>query len=194
MRSSGDHVLLRNVHRGRVVSAYPCTVVSDDDEALVTWIAPETPIAYPEGLDDAGNLRPVEMWPVVRRTWTGVGVLDIAPPGRAHMIRLFRDGDGALRGWYVNLQEPLRREGTRLVTMDHQLDLWIEPDGTTTWKDEHHLAQSVELGMLTDAEAAGVRVEAERVLAEWPFPTGWEDWQPPPRWRPPELPDDWHVV
>ena len=38
------------------------------------------------------------------------------------------------------------------------------------------------------------REEAERVTEEWPFPTGWEDWQPDPAWPMPTLPEDWDVV
>ena len=36
--------------------------------------------------------------------------------------------------------------------------------------------------------------EANRVLDEWPFPTGWEDWQPDPAWSLPTLPEGWDVV
>ena len=30
--------------------------------------------------------------------------------------------------------------------------------------------------------------------AEWPFPTGWEDWRPDPAWPVPQLPAGWDVV
>ena len=33
-----------------------------------------------------------------------------------------------------------------------------------------------------------------RVLEEWPFPTGWEDWRPDPSWPIPQLPDGWDRV
>jgi len=56
------------------------------------------------------------------------------------------------------------------------------------------LKQFVELGLLSVEEAADVRAEGERVLAEWPFPTGWEDWRADPAWPVAQLPADWHVV
>jgi len=42
--------------------------------------------------------------------------------------------------------------------------------------------------------AAKVRAEGERVIAERPWPTGWESWRPPAEWQPLPLPEDWHVV
>jgi predicted RNA-binding protein associated with RNAse of E/G family len=113
------------------------------------------------------------------------------PPGRAHAIVHFRNDDGSFRGWYVNLQDELRETRFGVDTRDQQLDLWIEAGETVTWKDEHHLGQAIELGLMTADECLGARREAERVLEEWPFPTGWEDWQPDPGWPLPALPADW---
>ena len=87
---------------------------------------------------------------------------------------------------------PSRRSG--FDTTDWQLDLWVEADGTVHWKDEDDLARAVELGILTAEEARLARDEANRVLDEWPFPTGWEDWRPDPAWPTPSLPDGWDVV
>ena len=52
----------------------------------------------------------------------------------------------------------------------------------------------VELGIWTEAEAAEIRAEGERVLADPPWPTGYEEWRPPASWTPLGLPRDWHVV
>jgi hypothetical protein len=38
-------------------------------------------------------------------------------------------------------------------------------------------------------DAAAARAEGERVIAEWPFPTGWEDFRPDPAWQLPRLPE-----
>jgi hypothetical protein len=190
MWSSGEHVLVRNVLGRRVLSATPATVVETRPDVVVTWIAPGTPIVYPQGLDD-GRLLPVDRWLIERRSWFGTGVLDLTPPGRAHMIRHFWHEDRSFRGWYVNLQAPLRPTAQGFDTTDHQLDLRIEPDGAVTWKDEDHLEQAVGYGMFSEDEAEAARAEARRVLAEWPFPTGWEAWRPDPAWPIPELPAGW---
>ena len=87
----------------------------------------------------------------------------------------------------MNLQAPFRRDGTAFDTQDHELDLWITPDGAWKWKDEEALLDWVRRGRFTEAEAAAIRAEGERVLAAWPFPTGWEGWEPDPSWRAPVL-------
>ena len=68
----------------------------------------------------------------------------------------------------------MRRTPIGVDTFDHKLDLLVFPSGGYEWKDEDEL-EAAALGLL-DAEA--VRAEARRVLREWPFPTGWEDWPP----------------
>jgi len=192
----GETILVRHIHHGRVVQAAPARVVADRPDVLVTWIASGTPIVYPTGQDGEGRLLPLASWRIEHRPWFGAGCLELMPPGRAHAIRLLRDDDGSFRGWYVNLQAPMRRRPDGFDTRDLQLDLVVAPGGAVTWKDEDHLEQAVELGLLSDDDACLARAEAERVLAEWPFPTGWEDWCPDPGWELelPELPAGWDVV
>ena len=85
--------------------------------------------------------------------------------------------DGAFEHWYVNFEQPLRRSPVGFDTFDEKLDLIVQPDGRYVWKDEDELEQAAALGLV---DAAAVRAEAARVLEEWPFPTGWEDWRPDP--------------
>jgi hypothetical protein len=161
-----ESLLLRHVANGRVVMALSSIVVEPGPELLVTWIAPGTPIAFPDGLED-GRLLPLDEWNVGLRTWHGEGRLELSPRGRRHAIRLFWDANTHFRGWYVNLQAPLSRSALGFDTMDWQLDLWIEPGGKVHWKDEDHLVQALEHGLLTAEEARAAREEANRVLAEW---------------------------
>jgi hypothetical protein len=190
MWRDGDQILIRHVHPARVVQALPATVAEFRPEQVATWIAPGTPIVYPRALRNEVLLPPDE-WGVDRRNWFGTGVLDLTRPGRAHMIRHFWSPEARFRGWYVNLQDPLVWTARGWDTTDQQLDLWVYPDGSHTWRDEDHLEQAVEHGMFTPDEAEAVWAEGRRVLDEWPFPTGWEEWRPDPDWPVPELPDDW---
>lgn len=194
MWSSGEPILTRCVLAGRVVGAIPQRVVADSGAVTVSWIQPRSSVAYPLGLADDGSLLHPETWLIEVRDWYGNGCLELVRPGRAHMIRHFYSDDGSFAGWYVNLQEPARRTHRGLDSTDLQLDLWIEPDGAVRWKDEHHLEQAVRWGMFTEEVANRARREAERVLEEWPFPTGYEEWRPPANWTAPKLPEDWDVV
>jgi len=84
--------------------------------------------------------------------------------------------------------------GSHFDTTDWALDIVVEPDGAWHWKDEDEFAEAIELGVFDMAAADAVRAEGERVVAERPWPTGWEDWRPPREWTPLSLPADWHVV
>ena len=188
-----SQMLLRHIAKGRVVMAMPSVLVDRNEERIVTWIEPGTPIAYPLGRMN-GRLRPFDEWDVELRTWKGPGRLELTPIGRRHAIRLVRGDDGSFRGWYVNLQAPLAESRFGYDTTDWQLDLWIEADGRVHWKDEEDLARAVELGIMTADEGRLAHEEAHRVLEEWPFPTGWEDWQPEALTTRLTLPDGWDVV
>jgi predicted RNA-binding protein associated with RNAse of E/G family len=98
---------------------------------------------------------------------------------------------GRFAGWYVQLEAPWQPFRLGFDTQDHELDIWIATDGAWQWKDEHELDVAVELGFFVPEQAAAFRAEGERVIAEWPFPTGWEEWQPDLSWPLPSLPADW---
>jgi hypothetical protein len=148
------------------------------------------------GRDGEGYLRRwVNGDPPRDHSWTGAGVLRFMRPGDCHTVELFWDLDGRFVAWYVNLQAPLAVRGNRFDTTDWALDIVVDPDGTWHWKDEDEFEEAIELGVFADAgSAAAVRREGERVIADAPWPTGWEDWRPPADWLPLSLPSDWAEV
>jgi hypothetical protein len=186
----GGAILGQWIVDGRVVGALPMTVAADES-AAVAWLAPATPIVWPDARDEAGRLRPPAQWGHVCRRWEGPGVLTLTPPDRPHSIWHFWNDDGSFRGWYVHLQAPARRAFGRLQTTDWQLDLIVRPGGEVIWKDEDDLARALEIGLHTPDEAEAAYAEAHAVLDEWPFPTGWEAWKPDAAWPVPQLPGDW---
>jgi hypothetical protein len=132
-------------------------------------------------------------WGVVDGDWSGDGVLILGRPGRAHSIWLFCE-EGRFAGWYVNLEEAWRPFRFGFDTEDHALDIWIESDGSWQWKDEHELDVAVEVGFFSPEQAEAIRAEGERVIAEWLFPTGWEDWRADPAWPIPAIPRGWDAM
>lgn len=179
----------------------PMTVVRDDEDGLVAWLAPGTPLIKPV-LTDGRETRyagPVAMFTEERvlklDVWRGTGILKVLPPGRPWSVWHFWADDGAFRGWYVNLETPHVRDvaGRRTSTVDHVLDLWIQPDRTIEWKDEDELEGAVTAGRFTSAEAAAIIADAQAAVREieaWqsPFSDGWESWVPPDNWRLPTAP------
>lgn len=176
----------------------PLRVIEDSDESVVAHLAEGTAYAASVLIDGRG-LREVpleERWAHPRRrvvrTWLQTDVVMIVPrEPRLHSLWAFRE-DGKLTGWYVNL-EATHIFGERTIsTVDGVLDVWVPSDTRTpAWKDEDELAMAVQVGRLTEAEAAAFRSEGERVLRERPWPTRWDDWVAPPEWEPAVLPPDW---
>jgi hypothetical protein len=199
MWSSGEAVTLRyRAFGGSVDAGRPLRVVEHTDDLLVTYMAAETVVSMP-AFADGRRIRDVsleERWVLprvaVRQPWGETELVQLFPRGRAYSLWIIRDAAHALSGWYVNLEEPQVLGDRTITTSDHVLDIWVPAEtGEPEWKDEHELAAAVEQGVVTADQAAAIRAEGERVWAERPWPTRWDDWLPPPEWTRPELPDGW---
>jgi hypothetical protein len=195
VRQVGDPVLLRSVYKGRVRFAFTHRLAVVDGERLGFYGCPGTPGVW-MGRDLDG--RYLERWArgddPVPHVWADHHALRLVRPGVAHTVEIFWDESWEFRFWYANLQAPVRETPLGYDTTDWALDVWAAADGEPCWKDEDDFAEAVELGIFTKKQAAAVRSEGERVVADPPWPTGYEDWRPPPEWTPPELPEDWDVV
>lgn len=173
--------------------ATPATVVRDDPDLLVVWIAPGTPRLTAVPTDGrALRDRPVperfttpQVWAL--GAWAGPGIVRVAVPGRAHSLWRFPGG------WYANLEAPYERTADGVTSVDHTLDVWLDDSGEWRWKDEDELAATVDLGLRTAEEASAIRAEGESVIAAFarrdpPFSQRWDEWVPHPRWERPALP------
>jgi len=180
----GEVVTWREAWRGQEYIAVPVRVVEDSDDALAVYVARGTRFSFP----DPWPFAPEHPW-AARGAWQGEhGSLVLMRPGDAYSICHFWEGEERrFKGWYVNLQEPFRRDGLSYVTQDQELDIWIEPDGTWRWKDEQELEDWVGRGRFSREEVTEIRRVGEGVVAAWPFPTAWEEWKPDPSWPVPML-------
>jgi hypothetical protein len=91
---------------------------------------------------------------------------------------------------------PYCRNVVGIDTLDHELDIWIEPDGSWRFKDEELLRST---DRLDAAGVAPVQATAERVTAElgaggsW-WSDDWKSWTPATAWPSPRLPVGWGDV
>jgi hypothetical protein len=179
--------------------AEPVTVVQDDADGLVAWVAAGSPVLR-KVLADGRPLR-ADMalafsaeTAQAEATWTGYDVLRIAPTGRPWSVWVFfEEKTGQFEGWYVNIEEPHVRDDLTVYSRDHVLDIWVEPDRSHQRKDEDELALAVERGRYDAATAAWIESiadEIEKVIADWgpPFCDGWETFRPDPTWPIPDRP------
>lgn len=193
---SGDPALLRSIYRGHVRWCWPHHYVGQWEGREGLYCQPGSRGKLMKRVAGKGYL---DYWvtdaPAFDYVWERSHVLRFMREGDSHTVELFWDVEWSFLGWYVNLQAPLVIRGDRFDTTDWALDVVVEPDGTWSWKDEDDFERAIELGVFVDAAgAATVRAEGERVIAERPWPTGWEDWRPPAAWEPLPLPGDWNMV
>ena len=193
----GDQALFRSVWPWQVFGAIPTTVVEHTSQRVVLWIAPGTPVKWPEGRQLAISSIAQGGWTYEDAIWFGGGRLMLAEAGASHSVYVMWDEDEELLGWYVNLEDPWHERPSGFDTTDHLLDVRIDPDHSWRWKDEEHLAEALEIGLFTPEQAKAMRAEGERVIERieaWtaPFDEGWETWRPDPDWPLPSIPNDWH--
>ena len=207
----GATVVFRWGRDGRTRVARLGRVLKDDAEGLALWVGQGWP-AVEQALADGRDVREAAMAerfaaPRLRRTgtWRGPGIVMLVPPGgQAWSVWCFFSEDGAFRGWYGNLESPhvLRRGplgGYLVDSADHALDVWVEPDGTSRWKDEDEFAHLTSVGSRWPASqapairAAGEELRALAAAGAAPFDGRWTDVSPAPDWPVPTFPPDWDV-
>jgi uncharacterized protein DUF402 len=196
----GETAVVQEIWRDRVWAARPMRVVRDEGNFAAIWFprgtawkAPTTPPARSWEADRGLRLAECALrgdW-VFRDAEWDVDTLVLLHEGDWHALWVSWLPTGEHWGWYVNLQLPFRRTALGFETMDLVLDLIVDPDGRWRWKDEDELDAWISRGVIDRDFAERIRAEGERVLAEEPWPTGWEEWRPDPGWRLPELPAGW---
>jgi hypothetical protein len=182
-------VALRDIWFERVWRANAARVVADS-ELVALWIPRGSPAKY--RVDPAGReVRIPNRDALLADRIASRDTLALLTPNGRQSIWLFWKEDGAFDNWYVNFERTLGWNGTSFDMVDHKLDLIVAADLTMHWKDEDELEQAASIGLL---DADEVRRDAARVVDEWPFPTGWEEFRPECEWPLPGLPADWDRV
>lgn len=198
--TSGDVIALRYITTdGRIEMCWPCRVVLDSPQLLAVFIAAGSPYkagpkktAAQKRKDGRRRLPPNEF------EWRK-DTLRLMLPGQCHSVFLFWDkvdGDRRFSGYFVNMEEPLRRTSVGIDTQDHTLDIVVEADLTWRWRDEVELANHVAHGFYTADLALAARLEGKRAIesivqGSHPCRQGWDNWRPDPAWRPPAMPAGW---
>jgi len=200
----GDQILVRFLRNQPADLILPATVVHDDDTYVAYFIAAGTAMkgqATVEGQKLTRDTPFVERERVIGGladfTWRTNDALVLWQPGWMSAISLFwRTGTSDFVGYYGNIQAPLVRTGRGFDSADYLLDVVIDPDLSTHWKDEDEWAEARAHGLLDGALLDEVWREGERIMAmaaarEWPFDGSLVDWRPDPEWDIPPLPEDW---
>jgi hypothetical protein len=193
----GQLVVRREFLHGQPWIGFETYVVRDDPDLVAVYLPSGSELAFPEWPFDQRE-HPWRTAGVTR--WSGRGKLMLHRPGDAYSVDVFWKGEQRkLSGWYVNLQDPIRRYDTGFDTLDHELDYWVMPDGTWAEKDGDLFERRVREGRYDEETGASVRRVGDSVRKmlmrreQWWDPS-WADWQPPTAWSATTLPPGWDDV
>ena len=190
----GEVIVHREIWRGTPWLATPVIVLEDSPELLATYIPEEMPFAFPPSAD--GRPHP---WSG-RGHWEGHGVVVLRRPGEAYSVWHFWDGpDRTFAGWYLNLEEPIRRTALGYDAQDLELDVWIPVGERWRFKDEDMVGQRVHEGRYTAEQATAIYALGREIGAmldrgeRW-WDDRWSSFEPDPTWRAPSLPRGWETT
>ena len=196
----GHDIVRRFLHPdGRLAAVQSARVVADDDRGLLLFSDFGAQSMIRTALDGTPTRSlPLETELAMttmlspRRREAHRSLL-LIPPDAAHSVSWGWTRDGSFSGWYVNLETPALRWSGGVDIHDQVLDVVVAPDRSYAWKDE------AEALTLDPAAAAAARAEGEKVIAlaaaaAFPFDGTYADFQPPPDWRPADLPPWWDAI
>ncbi len=199
MWARGDVIVERHVRAGQVRWGYPMRVWHDDGERTVAFMPIGTTYQGMVGADGEPTRVYGAATQRVDRTWKDNHVL-ITRVEEEFAIYVFFDANWAMRAWYVNFQEPVRRYAHGLETCDLALDLLIAPDlSRHLWKDEDEFEERIAAGLYTRNDMERLKCVGRGVLEaarerRWPFDQQWQHWRPKSDWSLPYLVSGWDAM
>jgi predicted RNA-binding protein associated with RNAse of E/G family len=203
MWSNGDQIIYREITHGKVWTVRPVTVIEDNYALTALYFRKYTSwkICTPEsdGIDLLVCKANLNDWTLEDTIWTLGDTIFLIYPNDAHATHVMWDKERRFIGWYINLQEPIRRTSIGFDFLDQELDIVVKPDLSWFWKDSEHLAQAQAIGLFSSEQVKEIRREAQRVIEKIrckaePFDRSWSDWQAPVDWKNPGLPEGWDKV
>jgi hypothetical protein len=193
----GDQVVLRRVWHDQIYRVTAATIVQDTPDLIALYWGPGYPIKSTKNFLQMASPAQADLRD---GTWGGTDLLMLVTPGAAHAVYAMWGEGRKFGGWYINLQQPLRRTPVGFDTMDYLLDITVTPDRSEwSWKDEAVFAEAVAAGNISADQARTIRSEGERaikLMQEGPssFYDAWANWLPPTEWQIPKMPLNWDEV
>ena len=206
MWNPGDVVTWRGIFRGRIWHVQPTIVVQDSPLEIVVTLLPGTECMADENYPHAkknGKRRwdfKEQDWDLRKYIWRTNRLLLIFEPEKFYSTILFWNHTShEFLCYYINFQQPFKRGQDSLDTLDLDLDLIINPDFSTQWKDADDYQMAIEYEIISSEwvqtiENAKPEIFERLEKRRYPYDGSWLDWMPDPQWEPPKLPGNWDKV
>jgi hypothetical protein len=185
----------------KVAWAYPTRVVQDSPELVALYLQAGAVGWNTEKRPTPPELLRPDLINIIPHTWERTDVLILTVPGDAFSTNLmWTVGTRELLCWYINLQEPIRRTSIGFDTMDHMLDVVVNPDlSEWKWKDEDEFLEAERIGFYSHEQARAIRRAGERAIQlltseRRAFYQAWEKWQAGSDWEMPRLSPLWDML
>ncbi len=194
----GQPIVLRQLWQGKVWEARPEIVVQDTAELRAFYKVTGT-VWKDADPDIKPSNRKHQAWSLKNVVWTFGGTLRLSVPGKGYSVIRMNNLDHSIYGWYINLEQPLRKTSIGFDYEDEILDIFISPDlSSWRWLDEDELIEAVSTGLMSKEKVAALYQDGEEALvllqSGKSIFNGWESWQPDPSWPVPVLPVNWDVM
>jgi hypothetical protein len=112
----------------------PAIVVQDTPELIACYILPGSQWKMPRS-EKGERVRPAnrqrEGWVLHDAVWLDISLLRLSIPDKRYSVLIFRDIQGSLTRWYINLEDPLERTRLGFDFHDNILDVILTPDMTS---------------------------------------------------------------
>ena len=206
MWKPGDVVAWRGIFGRRVWHVQPTIVVKDSPQELVLTLLPGTECiaeeTYLRGKKDSNRRWEFKDsdWKLEKYTWQTTRLLLIFEPEKFYsIIHFWNNTSHEFLCYYINFQEPFRRNANAVDTLDLDLDIVIDPQYNWEWKDEDDYQVGIREGGIKDEWVKGIEQSQDEVFdriskRSYPLDNTWLQWQPMSTWYPPKLPENWRVV
>lgn len=205
MWNAGNTIAWRGVYRNHIWHAVPVSIVKDTAHEIAFAILPGAACmfehTYPLGKKN-GKRRwdfTEKDWQLAEFSWHTNRVLAIIEPERFYSIMHFwNDKTNQFLGYYVNFQQPFTRSHCGIDSLDLDLDLIVEPDLTSKWKDEDDYQAAIDHGLISKEwteciESAKTEIFEKLKKRSYPFNGEWLNWKPDQHSNH-RLPANWHKL
>lgn len=188
---SGDQIILREVYDGKVWTEMPVTVVRDEQDLLALYTPGGTVRKRPADGEGRYLRLPDVEWNLVDEVCMRDSLRLVKPGAYYSVLLLWTAGQREFLGWYINMENPLRRTPVGFDYLDQVLDIVVSPDRQKWyWKDEDELLEAQACGLISEQKAEMLRREGERAIESVrfglpPFNGDWENWRPHRDWSGP---------